>query len=137
MRLNKDLNKTQLILNNAEHKQDFTINLSKSKSRYVVSVKNLYRGINPSLDFELRDKISKIVDSGQFDSVGGWTNIDGEYFVDANLHLEKLEWANHTAIKNEQISIYDLVDEKLIFVNNLEEIMLRGRLMETFNEYLN
>ena len=113
--INKDLSKTQLILNNASYKQDFTINLSKSKSRYVVSVKNLYKGTNPSLDFELR---SKMVDSKQFDSIGGWTNIDGEYFVDANLHLEKLEWATHTAIKNKQISIYDLVDKKLIFVNN-------------------
>ena len=78
--INKDLSKVQLILNNATHKQDFTINLSTTKSRYVV--------------------------------------IDGEYFVDANLHLEKLEWATHTAIKNKQISIYDLVDKKLIFVNN-------------------
>ena len=116
--INKDLNKTQLILNNAEHKQDFTISLSKSKSRYVVSVKNLYRGTNPSLDFELRSKISKIADSKQFDSIGGWTNIDGDYFLDANLHLSKLEFAIHTAINNEQICIYDNVAKKLIFVNN-------------------
>ena len=116
--INKDLSKVQLALNKAEHKQDFAINLSTTKSRYVVSVKNIYRGTNPSLDFELRGKISKIVDSKQFDSIGGFTNIDGDYFVDANLHLEKLDWAMHTAIKNEQICIFDNVDEKLIFVNN-------------------
>ena len=115
---NKDLNKVQLILNNASYKQDFTINLSESKSRYVVSIKNLYRGTNPSLDFELRSKISKIASSGQFDSIGGFTNIDGDYFVDANLHLDKLEFAMHTAIKNQQICIFDNIDEKLIFVNN-------------------
>ena len=115
MRLNKDLSKVQLILNNAEHKQDFTINLSESKSRYVVSIKNLYRGTNPSLDLELRARISKIADSKQFDSVGGWTNIDGEYFVDANLHLDKLEFAVHTAVNNDQICIFDNVAKKLIF----------------------
>ena len=135
--INKDLNKTQLILNNAEHKQDFTINLSQSKSRYVVSIKNLYRGTNPSLDFELRSKISKIADSNQFDSIGGWNNIDGDYFVDANLHLDKLEFAMHTAINNEQICIFDNVDKKLIFVNNLDEIRMKDKLMNTFEEYLN
>ena len=116
--INKDLSKVQLALNKAEHKQDFAIILSTTKSRYVVSVKNLYRGTNPSLDFELRARISNMVDSKQFDSIGGFTNIDGDYFVDANLHLEKLDWAMHTAIKNEQICIFDNVDEKLIFVNN-------------------
>ena len=116
--IHKDLSKVQLILNNASYKQDFTINISESKSRYVVSIKNLYRGTNPSLDFELRDRISKIVDSEQFDSIGGFKNIDGEYFLDANLHLDKLEFAVHTAINNDQICIYDRVDEKLIFVNN-------------------
>ena len=118
MRLNKNLSKVQLILNNASYKQDFTINLSESKSRYVVSIKNLYRGTNPSLDIELRDRISKIASSGQFDSIGGFTNIDGEYFLDANLHLSKLEFAMHTAINNDQICIFDNVDQKLIFTNN-------------------
>ena len=137
MRLNKDLNKVQLILNNASYKQDFTINLSESKSRYVVSIKNLYRGTNPSLDFELRDRISKIADSQQFDSIGGFTNIDGEYFLDANLHLDKLEFAMHTAINNDQICIFDNVEKKLIFTNNLDEIRMKEKLMSTFSEYLN
>ena len=114
--MGKDLSKIQLILNNIDYKQDFTINLSKSENRYIVSIDNLYTGTNPSIDFELRGKVRKVISSGQFDSIGGWTNIDGEYYVDANLHLKKLEFAIKAARNNNQIAVYDSFEKKLIFI---------------------
>ena len=39
---------TQRILNKAKSRIDFTTYLNKSKSRYIVSYKNIYLGKNPS-----------------------------------------------------------------------------------------
>ena len=114
--MGKDLSKIQLISNNIDYKQDFTINLSKSENRYIVSIKNLYIGTNPSIDFELTGRVRDIISSGQFDSIGGWTNIDGEYYVDANIHLKRLEFAVTVAKKNNQIAVYDSFEKKLIFI---------------------
>ena len=116
MRLNKDLSKEQLILNNTMYKNDFTHALSDTKSRYVVSIKNLYKGSNPSLDFELLNKITKIVDSEQFDSIGGWNGPDGTYYLDANLHLNKLEYAIGAAKNCNQISVWDMEAEEVIYI---------------------
>ena len=57
---NTNISITQNIVNKANHKTDFTILLSNTKNRYVVSCKNIYTGFNPSLKYDLNKEINTI-----------------------------------------------------------------------------
>ena len=50
---NNKLTKFQDTINKINARQNFTTNLSNTKNRYIVSYKNIYKGRNPSLFFDL------------------------------------------------------------------------------------
>ena len=110
--------KFQDAINKINSKQDFTYNLNNSKGRYIVSQKNVFKGKNPSLFCELPIILRENMDT--YDSFGGWydekTNL---YHVDFNFHLSILKYALMLAKENNQISIYDNVENKVIYLNNI------------------
>ena len=124
---NEQISKTQIIINNANYKQDFTINITNEKSkdnRYIVSSFNLYTGKNPSLNLELFGNVENICNNLDcwFDSVGGWLNKDTNvYSLDANMHFIDLDFALTFAKQQEQIAIFDKETEKVIYLNNTKK----------------
>ncbi len=112
---------SQTILNKLNNKIDFTHYLKESskKKRYIVSIKEIYKGTNPSLDFELRIRLSETINTNAFDSVGGWYNKETNlYCVDANLHFDDIVKAQILGAANKQIAIFDSVENKVIYLNN-------------------
>lgn len=127
MRNQQQLTKAQIIVNNANYKQDFTINISNEKSienRYIVSSFNLYEGKNASLDFDLFYKVDDIINinKGLFDSIGGWLNKETNiYSLDANIHFKDINFALKFAKVNKQTAIFDKVENKEIYLNNTKK----------------
>jgi len=126
--ITKEIKLSQQIINNANYKQDFTINISKEnsvKNRYIVSSFNLYEGKNASLDFQLLENVTNIIDinNGLFDSVGGWLNKETNlYSLDANMHFDNLEFALKFAKVNKQLAIFDKETQQTIYLNNTKTI---------------
>lgn len=127
MRNQEQLTSTQIIVNNANYKQDFTINISKEQSvenRYIVSSFNLYEGKNASLDFDLFSKVDNIINinKGLFDSIGGWLNKETKFYsLDANIHFNDIDFALKFAKVNKQTAIFDKVENKEIYLNNTKK----------------
>lgn len=112
---------SQTILNKANNKIDFTHYLKESskQKRYIVSITEIYKGTNPSLQFDLLTKISKIIHFNNFDSIGGWYNNDTKmYCVDANLHFNDIIKAQILGAANKQVAIFDSLENKVIYINN-------------------
>lgn len=123
----------QKILNKCHSMVNFTFDLhKKSRGRYVVSIKNLYTGVNPSLDNLLFKKIQDVLnDTQQIDktkkykgvfcsycSIGGWNDKNtGLYHVDANLHFYSLYVALDIAKYFNQLSVFDLEKNEVIYVS--------------------
>ena len=124
----KEIKLSQQIINNANYKQDFTINISNDKTinnRYVVSCYSLYLGNNPSLDFELLTNVNDICENCNlmFDSIGGWLNKETNiYSLDANMHFDNLELALKFAKVNKQLAIFDKETKQVIYLNNTKTI---------------
>jgi len=124
MGLTKEITLEQQIINNANYKQDFTINISKEKSinnRYVVSSLNLYTGKNPSLNFDLLTEVKSLIkqNNGLFDSVGGWLNKETNiYHLDANMNFDDINFALKFAKVNKQTAIFDKLNNSVIYLNN-------------------
>ena len=122
--ITKQIKLSQQIINNANYKQDFTINISKENSvnnRYIVSCYPLYLGINPSLDFDLFTSVNNICENCNlmFDSIGGWLNKETNlYSLDANIHFDNLEFALKFAKINKQLAIFDKETQQVIYLNN-------------------
>jgi len=123
----KEIKLSQQIINNANYKQDFTINISNDttiNNRYIVSCYSLYLGSNPSLDFKLLESVTNIIDinNGLFDSVGGWLNKETNlYSLDANMHFDNLEFALKFAKINKQLAIFDKETQQTIYLNNTKK----------------
>lgn len=124
MGLTKEITTAQKILNNANYKQDFTINIGKENtvnSRYIVSCYNLYSGTNPSLELDLLSNVNDICENCNlmFDSIGGWLcPYTGVYSLDANMHFYDIDFALKWAKVNKQIAIFDKLENKVIYLNN-------------------
>ena len=124
----KEIKLSQQIINNANYKQDFTINISREntvKNRYIVSCYSLYLGGNPSLDFKLLESVTNIIDinNGLFDSVGCWLNKETNlYYLDANMHFDNLEFSLKFAKINKQLAIFDKETQQTIYLNNTKTI---------------
>jgi len=124
MRLSTEITLAQQIINNANHKQDFTINITNEESRnnrYVVSSFNLYKGFNPSLNFDLFSIVENTMlnNNGLFDSIGGWLNKETNiYTLDCNMHFDNLVFALKFAKVNRQTAIFDKVTNKCLYLNN-------------------
>lgn len=126
--ITKEIKLSQQIINNANYKQDFTINISNDitiNNRYVVSCYSLYLGSNPSLDFELLTNVNDICENCNlmFDSVGGWLNKETNiYSLDANMHFNDLNFALKFAKVNKQLAIFDKETKQVIYLNNTKTI---------------
>jgi len=126
--ITKEIKLSQQIINNANYKQDFTINIGKEKtvySRYIVSCYSLYSGTNPSLDFELLTNVNDICENCNlmFDSVGGWLNKETNlYSLDANMHFNDINFALKFAKVNKQLAIFDKETKQVIYLNNTKTI---------------
>lgn len=112
------INTVQKIVNKSINKLDFTYNLNNNNKRYIVSVKNIYLGFNPSLCANLNLRVKKIIDSNLYDSIGGWngysSNNSKPYYLDANLHFESLDMAVNVARQNNQMAIFDAKNNSVI-----------------------
>jgi len=126
--ITKEIKLSQKIINNANYKQDFTINIGKENtvnSRYVVSCYSLYLGENPSLDFDLLSNVNNICENCNlmFDSIGGWLNKETNlYSLDANMHFNDLNFALKFAKVNKQLAIFDKETKQVIYLNNTKII---------------
>ena len=109
----------QQIVNKINAKQNFTFDLSNSKKRYVVSIKNIYKGKNPSLWHDSIIMINSIIKKNSlvkdfYDSFGGWADNNNTYFLDLNIHFNDLQTALNIAKQNNQKAIYDIETKKVI-----------------------
>ena len=126
---NNKPNLVQRIINKSNNKTDFTIDLKPETARYVVSVKNIYYGNNPSLKYDLNKDINEAINrtyaiSKYYDSIGGWTDEKNNYCLDANVHFHNLHLALETAKILKQKAIFDKVNKEVILVNNNNLIQL-------------
>ena len=125
--ITKEIKLSQKIINNANYKQNFTINIGKENtinSRYIVSCYSLYSGSNPSLDFDLLSNVEDICENCNlmFDSVGGWLNKETNlYSLDANMHFNDINFALKFAKVNKQLAIFDKETEQIIYLNNAKK----------------
>lgn len=106
----------QAIANKINSKEDFTHCFGTSSNRYVVAHQTVWEGENPSHGYGMRERISHDITLGkdllQCDSIGGWLDKEtGVYYVDLNRHYDNLGVARAAAIHNDQVAIYDLVDQ--------------------------
>lgn len=113
----------QTILNKINSKENFTFAFDNKEvytNNFVVSDEiPLFVGKNPSLDIEMLKKISEVIRSGNWDSIGGWTdNETGLYCVDKNTHYYYLKTAKLAGYVNKQKAIFDLNTKKVIYLNN-------------------
>ena len=114
------ITKAQNITNKAHSKQEFTTYLTNSKSRYIVSKHSIFIGKNFAKCHDILLRVSKVIDSGFYDSIGGW-NFEGTYFLDANLHFDNLELALQSAKNSGEIAIYDTLENKSIYINDIKQ----------------
>ena len=125
--ITKEIKLSQQIINNANYKQDFTINIGKENtvnSRYVVSCYNFYLGSNPSLDFDLLTSVEDICENCNlmFDSIGGWLDKETNlYSLDANMHFNDINFALKFANVNKQLAIFDKETKQVIYLNNTKK----------------
>ena len=111
------LTQTQVINNKANARQDFTSYLNKNKGRYIVSVKNLYTGTNPSTCFDLITRITETVEKNTYDSIGGWMDPETTvYFLDANIHFDSLSLCIANAELYGELAIYDSLNDEVIML---------------------
>ena len=108
----------QQIVNKVNSKEEFTYNLTDNYNRYIVSIKNLYTGKNPSLQFDLMTKIQDSINSNNFDSLGTWKDKDNLFYLDANIHLTNFKIAVMTAKEYKQLAIYDNLKKIVINIKS-------------------
>ena len=114
------MNTLQRLINKINAKQNFTYNLTNNRQRYIVSIKSVYNGLNPSIEFDLITKVSNILETNNFDSLGGWFNVENEnYCLDLNIHLSDLTTALKLAKVNQQTAIFDSKKNLVIYLNNI------------------
>ena len=111
----------QTILNKCNSKKEFTYFLNWDHGGdYVVSIRNLYTGKNPSLDNDLLRKINKALADElrfkSFDSIGLWIDENKNICIDANIHVKNKKTALSIAADYNQTAIYDLKNKQNIFL---------------------
>ena len=98
---------------------DFTEKNGNS-GRYVVGTKNLYTGVNPSLQTgdadgwgSLQSRIAVAIEDGE--SVGGWMDTTtGIYYVDCVAMTNELHVAKTLGHENDELCLWDTHDEVTI-----------------------
>ena len=114
-----NITQSQRILNQAISLTDFTVELKETK-RYIIGAQPLFVGKNPSTKFDLLSKITEAIDSGDYDSIGGWRSEKGTqmYFIDANVSTDSLEEATEIAEQNKEEAIWDSLEQIVIQIED-------------------
>lgn len=111
---NKNITINQTIINKINAKEDFSHSINDNSKRYIVGSKNLFMGKNPSLQYNLIYEDILELDKS-FDVVGGWTDRKTNvYYVDYSKTFEDVFEALNVARQNNQIAIYDTLENKTI-----------------------
>jgi len=123
-----DISRIQQIVNKCNSRKDFTFNLSKEpveNFNYIVSVKNICKTVNPSLEFDLNKKIKDVLERTSYlnepyyDSIGMWKEED-IYHIDANVHVHDIDSAMRIVeMFPSTMAIYDIQNKKVLYVEDL------------------
>ena len=95
-----------------KNKLAFTYKLKNTSARFVVSIKNVYKGKTPKAN-----ELINVKDLNKFDSIGGWSDENNNYYLDLNIHLDSKDDAIKIGNLYDQLAIYDLKDNKVINLN--------------------
>jgi len=116
-----NITQSQSILNKAISLTEFTVELKETK-RFIIGSQPLYIGKNPSTRFGLLGRITEAIDSGDYDSIGGWRSEKGTqmYFLSANVSSDNLEDAIDIAQETREESIWDSLEQVVIQVEDKE-----------------
>jgi len=95
-----------------KNKLPFTYNLKQSTSRFIVSIKNVYKGKTPKAN-----ELINVKNLSKFDSLGGWMDENNNYYLDLNIHLDSKEDALKIGNLYDQLAIYDQKEKKVINLN--------------------
>jgi len=104
----------QVLINKINARQDFSHSINDSSKRYIVGMKNLFTGKNPSLKYDnIYNDVLNLDKS--FDIIGGWMNPDtNKYYVDFCNSYDCVFDAMNEARTNNEIAIYDSKENKVI-----------------------
>lgn len=104
----------QVLINKINAKQDFSHSINDNSKRYIVGMKNLFTGNNPSLQYEnIYNDVLNLDES--FDILGGWTDPDTNiYYVDLCNSYDCVFDAMDQARINNEIAIFDSKENKVI-----------------------
>jgi len=104
----------QVLINKINAKQDFSHSINDNSRRYIVGMKNLFTGKNPSLRYEnIYNDVLNLDKS--FDILGGWTDPDTNiYYVDLCNSYNCVFDAMNQARANNEIAIFDSKENKVI-----------------------
>lgn len=114
MSQNHKISINQSLINKINAKQSFTYDITGVNRRYVVGVKTLFMGKNPSIQYNLiYDDLLNL--DNNFDSLGGWLDSEtGIYYVDYSLQFDNVFDALSVARENNEIAIWDSLEDKEI-----------------------
>ena len=96
-----------------KNKLPFTYKLKNSSARFVVSIKNVYKGKTPKAN-----ELINVKNLNKFDSIGGWMDQNDNYYLDLNIHLDSKDDAIKIGNLYDQLAVYDLKENKVINLNN-------------------
>ena len=112
-----EISPQQDVVNKINAKADFTHNVNDTRlERYTVSIKNVFKGKNPSLFLEDTWKVVDDAFNSDQELFGGWLSEDNIYFLDYSLSISDIKKAMKVAKFNKQLAIYDNVSNKVIKV---------------------
>ena len=109
-----EISPEQKIVNMINARVDFTLDLNDNTGRYVVGKKELFKGINPSLNANTWEILEEALQSSA-DTLGGWENKEGIYYVDLGNKYTDLALALYIADKRGEEAIYDSLEDKVIW----------------------
>ena len=114
-RLTTELTTQQDLANKVNSRKEFTHYLVDSPERYVVGLKNLFEGTNPSLEGSAL-RMAEIALDSNADAFGGWLSEDGIYYVDLSTTTNNLYTALNQAKERGELAIWDSLENRVINV---------------------
>ena len=109
------MNTIQNLINKVNAKQDFTFVIGHSR-RYVAGCQTLFEGTNPSQQYNnIYEDFNNL--NNIYDTIGGWSDSEtGIYYVDYCKSYNNLFDAIEQAKLNNEIAIYDTIENKEIII---------------------
>jgi len=106
----------QVIVNKCNSLADFRHKVTENESYYVVNARTLYKGVNPSLDFDLLTKVTDALKTKSFDSISLRKDDKGIFIVEAAMHFKNLDFALVVAKAYDQNSVLSLASDTLLYL---------------------